>query len=88
MVVLDNMSSKKFLYTPESRASYITESKNFVADSLGKSRNAANEETDGQYVLRLKTTETRNLIDDNVFSLVPPPDLGLRAFFWNVEESC
>ena len=70
MVVLDNMSSKKFLYTPESRASYITESKNFVADSLGKSRNAANEETDGQYVLRLKTTETRNLIDDNVFSLV------------------
>lgn len=70
MVVLDNMSSKKFLYTPETRASYITESKNFVADSLGKSRTAANEETDGQYVLRLKTTETRNLIDDNIFSLV------------------
>lgn len=70
MVVLDNMSSKKFLYSPETRASYITESKNFVPDSLGKSRNAANEETDGQYVLRLKTTETRNLIDDNVFSLV------------------
>ena len=70
MVVLDNMSSKKFLYAPETRASYITESKNFVADSLGKSRTAANEETDGQYVLRLKTTETRNLIDDNIFSLV------------------
>ena len=80
MAVLDNMSSKKFLYTPETetetdpvmgtRASYITESKNYVPDSLGKSRNKANEEMDGQYFLRLKSTETRNLIDDNLFTLV------------------
>lgn len=70
MVVLDNMSSKKYLYRPATKASYITESKNFVPDSLGKTRNAANEETDGQYFLRLKTTEKRNLIDDNIFSLV------------------
>jgi len=70
MVVLDNMSSTKYLVEEITKASYITESKNFYADSLGKTRNAANEETDGQYFLRLGTRETRNLIDDNLFSLV------------------
>ena len=71
MVVLDNMSSTKYLVMEEeTRASYITESKNFYVDSLGKTRNAAEQEMDGQYFIRLGNKETRNLIDDNLFSLV------------------
>ncbi len=71
MVVLDNMSSTKYLVMEEeTRASYITESKNFYVDSLGKTRNAAEQEMDGQYFIRLGNRETRNLIDDNLFSLV------------------
>ena len=72
MVVLDNMTSTKYLVVEEdeTKVSYITESKNFYVDSLGKTRNAANEEMDGQYFVRLATKETRNLIDDNIFSLV------------------
>ena len=70
MVVLDNMSSTKYLVEPDTKASYITESKNFYVDSLGKARNAANEEMDGQYFIRLANKDTRNMIDDNIFSLV------------------
>ena len=73
MVVLDNMVSTKKLVEEEvdpTKASYITESKNFYVDSLGKTRNAANEEMDGQYFIRLGNKETRNLIDDNTFALV------------------
>ena len=71
MLVLDNMSTTKYLVVEEdTKASYITESKNFYVDSLGMTRNAANEETEGQYFARLGTRETRNLIDDSIFSLV------------------
>ena len=72
MVVLDNMANTKYLVMEENdtKASYITESKNFYVDSLGNSRNAANEEMQGQYFVRLGNKETRNLIDDNYFALV------------------
>ena len=70
MVVLDNMSSTKFLVEEDVKASYITESKNFYVDSLGKTRNASEEEMDGQYFARMANKDTRNMIDDNLFSLV------------------
>ena len=71
MVVLDNMSSTKFLIEEEeTKASYITESKNFYVDSLGMTRNADNIETEGQYFIRMANKDTRNMIDDNLFSLV------------------
>ena len=69
MVVLDNMSNKKFLRVT-TKASYVTPSTNFVVDTLARTRNASNQEQEGQYQLFLKTTETRNMIDDNTFSLV------------------
>ena len=70
MVVLDNMSSKRFIYTPATMASYITESTNFKVDSMGVTQNAAKEDMEGQYFIRMKTTETRNMIEDDIFSLV------------------
>lgn len=71
MVALDNMADTPYLLVEEStKASYVTPSKNFQIDSLGKTRNAAKEETDGQYFVRLKTTETRNMIHDNTFALI------------------
>ena len=70
MVVLDNMSAKKFIYTPETMASYITESTNFKIDSMGVTQNEAKEDMEGQYFVRMKSTETRNMIEDDIFSLV------------------
>ena len=72
MVILDNMATVKYLLEEDqdTKASYITESMNFYVDSLGKTRNAANEEMDGQYFIRVGTKDNRNMIDDSVFSLV------------------
>ncbi len=70
MVVLDNMSAKRFIYTPETMASYITESTNFKIDSMGVTQNEAKEDLEGQYFIRMKSTETRNMIEDDIFSLV------------------
>ncbi len=49
MVAVDNMADTPYILVEEStKASYVTPSKNFQIDSLGKTRNAAKEETDGQ----------------------------------------
>lgn len=69
MIVLDNMSTKRFLRVT-TKASYITTSTNFVVDTLAATLNDSKEEQEGQYQVFLKTTETRNMMDESTFSLV------------------